>query len=271
MPTGGTRPRGSTSWRPRARIAWRTSPRSRTATVSPKAFWAMSPHGRDGFTWDSMTSATRVKASVCRSSTGRRCRASRPSRIASPRRRSFTRPTSVVPKAHSRFAELPPDTRSTPTPVERSTAVHESATARSCCRGWAPPRSGRPGWCRRRPGGGRAAAAPRPRLRRGRRAGCPPGGRRTRPSAGRRGSGPGPRRRPTGAGARRPRCWRSRRRAATTRSTWLSMGERMQGDRRRDAGPAQGLDVLDAGVARGRRPRPGPARGRRRRSPGSPW
>ncbi len=42
-----------------------------------------------------MTSATRVNASVRRPSIGRRCSGSRPSRIDSPSRRSLTRPTSV--------------------------------------------------------------------------------------------------------------------------------------------------------------------------------
>jgi len=50
-------------------------------------------------------------ASVCSPSIGRRCSGSQPSRIDSPRRRSLTRPgTTASPSAQSRLPELPPDT-----------------------------------------------------------------------------------------------------------------------------------------------------------------
>ena len=38
--SGGTRPAGSTSWWPMARIAWRTAPRSVARRVTPNAVWA---------------------------------------------------------------------------------------------------------------------------------------------------------------------------------------------------------------------------------------
>ena len=110
IPAGGTAPSGSTSCRPRATIACRTVPGRPRSGVCPKASWAMVPHDRVGLVCTSMTSATRVKASVRRPATTWRCRGSVPSRMDSPSRSSSTRPTSSVPNAQSRLAEFPPVT-----------------------------------------------------------------------------------------------------------------------------------------------------------------
>ena len=86
------RPEASVSWRPTARIDREMDPRSAARGCSPNAVCAMSPHGRDGLTFDSITSATSVMASVCSPSIGSRSSGSQPSKIDSPRRRSLIRP-----------------------------------------------------------------------------------------------------------------------------------------------------------------------------------
>ena len=70
IPGGGWRPDGSVSWRPIARIDCEMSPRSAVGDVSPNAVCPISPHGCDGLTFDSITSAMSVIASVCNPSIG---------------------------------------------------------------------------------------------------------------------------------------------------------------------------------------------------------
>ena len=191
MPAGGVRPSGSVSWRPRATMAWRTSSPSRRAGGVPKAAWAVSPHGSAGFVFTSITSATRVNASVRRPSSTRRCSGSVPSRIASPRRRSLTRPGVGG-------AQRPVEVRGVAAGHDREARGRRLASTFSTSResssilaGRGRRRSGTPGWCRarraRRPGvlddAGGTGRRRRPRAR-------PRAGRRARPSGPRRGSVP---------------------------------------------------------------------------------
>ena len=64
IPGGGQRPSGSVSWCPMARIAREMTPRSVAGAISPKAVCSTVPRGRVGLTFNSITSATSVTASV---------------------------------------------------------------------------------------------------------------------------------------------------------------------------------------------------------------
>ena len=68
--SSGVRPSGGASWRPRAQIARRRSPRSVNVGKLPNASWALVPRGSDGLTKHSMTGAETVTASRCRPSVG---------------------------------------------------------------------------------------------------------------------------------------------------------------------------------------------------------
>ena len=115
----------------------------------PKAVSAEVPHGIDGLGFDSITSATKVIASVWSPAMGIRCSGSQPSRIDSPSRRSLIRPGG----AGSGTSRGWPSSRPTRCPGEFRTSFRSRSPARrgpscSCRRG--RHRSGRPGWCRSR-------------------------------------------------------------------------------------------------------------------------